>query len=83
MKKSKVIRRPFPMIEQTGSGAAGGTNTSTFQPAVGPGGSASTSGAFPGAETKAKRRKKRRVNDAISKAVAFYDRVKKSSVKGK
>jgi len=63
--------------EQTGAGAAGATTTATFQPAVGPGGSASKSGSFPGGNLK----KIRRDPPAIQEAIKFADRMKNSSLK--
>jgi len=59
---------------------AGGTTSATFQPAVGPAGSSSKSGAFPGGGLK---RKKKKINEKIEGAVSFYDRIKRSSINEK
>ena len=67
--------------EQTGAGAAGATTTATFQPAVGPAGSASKSGSFPGGNLKRRRRKIiRRDSPAIKEAINFAGRLKRSSM---
>jgi hypothetical protein len=76
----RQIEKEVGVNEQTGAGAAGGTTTATFQPAVGPAGSPSKSGAFPGTELK---RKKKKINEKIEGAVDFYGRIKGSSVKEK
>jgi len=87
--KKKLIK------EQTGAGAAGGTTSATFQPAAGPGGSASSSGAFPGSNAGRKknlliRRKFPKLNEIekkianrknkIKDAIDFEKRVKSSSI---
>ena len=70
--------------EQTGAGAAGATTTATFQPAVGPAGSASKSGSFPGGNLKRRRRKAeqviRRDSPAIEEAIKFSNRLNRSSM---
>jgi hypothetical protein len=71
--------------EQTGAGA-GATTTATFQPAVGPEGSASKSGSFPGGNLEKKKRRRkteqiRRDPPAIKEAIKFSDRLKRSSLK--
>ena len=67
--------------EQTGAGAAGATTTATFQPAVGPGGSASKSGSFPGGNLKRHRKKLvRRDPPAIKEAIKFSNRLSNSSL---
>jgi len=71
----KQIEREVGINEEVG-----GTTTATFQPAVGPDGSPSKSGSFPGSALK---KKKKNINDNIKGAVDFYGRIKGSSVKGK
>ena len=78
------------LSEQTGG--AGGTTSATFQPAVGPAGAASASGAFPGGKKKMKliKRKFPKLNEIkkklsnrkskITAAVDFEKRVKSSSI---
>jgi hypothetical protein len=65
--------------KEVGINEDAGTTTATFQPAVGPAGSASKSGSFPGSLKK----KKKKINEKIEGAVDFYDRIKGSSVKEK
>lgn len=70
--------------EQTGAGAAGATTTATFQPPVGPAGSPSKSGSFPGGNLKRKKTKAiRRDPPRIQEAIKFSNRVKRSSMKEK
>ena len=77
------------LSEQTGAGGAGGTTSATFQPAVGPAGAASSSGAFPGGKTKKKliknklneiKKKLTNRKSKITAAVDFEKRVKSSSI---
>lgn len=65
--------------EQTGSGA---TTTATFQPATGPGGAPSTSGAFPGSALKKKKAEQvivRRTFPAVKEQSGAWIKHKKTS----
>ena len=70
----------YGIKEQTGAGAAGATTTATFTPAVGPAGSASKSGSFPGGNTKRRRKIERRDPPSIKEAIRFSNRLGRSSM---
>ena len=84
----RLYRKKKKLDEMSGAGG-GGTTTATFQPAVGPGGAPSKSGAFPGAAFYLrKRRKKKKLENAITRpfptpieeAISFDSRLKRTSL---